>query len=186
MSKMTTKNLVLAAILTAIVIVLQFLGAFIKIGPFSISAVLVPIVIGAATCGVGIGAWLGLVFGVVVLLSGDASLFLAINVPGTIITVLAKGILCGLGAGLVFKALSKKNMYLAVILAAIACPVVNTGVFIVGCLLFFMETVTQWAGGTNVGQYMIVGLVGFNFLVEMAVNIVLSPIIVRLINIRNK
>ena len=50
--------MVLAAILTAIVIVLQFLGAFIKLGPFSVSAVLVPIVIGAATCGVGIGAWL--------------------------------------------------------------------------------------------------------------------------------
>lgn len=178
--------MVLAAILTAIVVVLQFLGAFIKIGPFSISAVLVPIVIGAATCGISVGAWLGFVFGVVVLLSGDAALFLAANVPGTIITVLAKGTLCGLGAGLVFKALSKKNMYLAVILAAIVCPVVNTGVFLIGCLLFFMETVTQWAGGTNVGQYMIAGLVGFNFLIEMAVNIVLSPIIVRLINIRNK
>ena len=186
MSKMTTKNMVLAAILTAIVIILQFLGAFIKIGPFSISAGLIPIVIGAATCGISVGAWLGFVFGVVVLLSGDAALFLAVNIPGTIITVLAKGILCGLGAGLVFKALSKKNMYLAVILAAIVCPVINTGVFLIGCFLFFMETVTQWAGGTNVGQYMIVGLVGFNFLIEMAVNIVLSPIVVRLINVRNK
>lgn len=178
--------MVLAAILTAIVIILQFLGAFIKIGPFSISAVLIPIVIGAATCGISVGAWLGFVFGVVVLLSGDAALFLAVNIPGTIITVLTKGILCGLGAGLVFKALSKKNMYLAVILAAIVCPVINTGVFLIGCLLFFMETVNQWAGGTNVGQYMIVGLVGFNFLIEMAVNIVLSPIVVRLINVRNK
>lgn len=186
MSKMSTKNMVLAAILTAIVVVLQFLGAFIKLGPFSISAVLVPIVIGAATCGVGVGAWLGFVFGIVVFLSGDAALFLAVNVPGTIITVLAKGTLCGLCAGLIYKVAAKVNRYLAVILAAIVCPLVNTGIFLAGCLLFFMETVTQWAGGTNVGQYMIVGLVGINFLVEMAVNIVLSPVIVRLLNIRNK
>ena len=90
MKTTSTKKMVLAAILTAIVIVLQFLGAFIKLGPFSVSAVLVPIVIGAATCGVGIGAWLGFVFGVVVLLSGDAALFLAVDVLGTILTVLAK------------------------------------------------------------------------------------------------
>lgn len=186
MSKTSTKNLVLAAILTAIVVVLQLLGAFIKLGPFSVSAVLVPIVIGAATCGAGVGAWLGFVFGIVVLLSGDAALFLAVNVPGTILTVLAKGILCGLGAGLVYKAASRINRYAAVVLAAVVCPCINTGVFLLGCLLFFMETITEWAGGGSVAQYMIVGLVGINFLVEMAVNIVLSPVIVRLLNVRNK
>ena len=48
---MSTKNLVMYAVLTAIVVVLQLLGAFIKFGPFSISLVLVPIVIGAALLG---------------------------------------------------------------------------------------------------------------------------------------
>lgn len=94
--KMSTQSLVLCAIMTALVIILQFMGAFIKLGTFSISLVLVPIVIGAAICGVGAGAWLGFVFGIVVLLSGDAAAFLAVSVPGTIITVLAKGTACGL------------------------------------------------------------------------------------------
>ena len=80
-NKMSTKNLVLGAILTALVILLQFMGSFIKLGPFSISLVLIPIVIGAATCGTGVGAWLGFVFGIVVLISGDAAAFLAVNVP---------------------------------------------------------------------------------------------------------
>ena len=75
-----TQRLVLGAILTALVIVMQLLGAFIRFGPFSISLVLVPIVIGAAMCGWKIGAWLGLVFGAVVLISGDAAAFLAIDV----------------------------------------------------------------------------------------------------------
>lgn len=184
MSRTSTKNLVLAAILTAIVIVLQMLGAAIKLGPFSISLVLVPIVIGAATCGIGIGAWLGFVFGAAVLLSGDAALFLAVNVPGTILTVMAKGTLCGLAAGAVYKSVCRFGKYAAVVLAAIVCPIVNTGVFLAGCLAFFMETIETWAGGTSVAQYMIVGLVGLNFLAEMAINIVLSPIVVRLINIR--
>ena len=129
MSKTSTKKMVLASILTAIVIVLQFLGSFIKLGPFSVSAVLVPIVIGAATCGVGIGAWLGLIFGLVVLISGDAAAFLVVNVPGTIITVLLKGALCGLFAGLTYKAIARFNKYVAVAAAATICPIVNTGIF---------------------------------------------------------
>jgi len=189
-TKASTKAMVLGAVLTALVVILQLLGAFIKFGPFSISLVLVPIVIGCATCGVGIGAWLGFVFGLMVLISGDAAAFLAINPIGTVITVLLKGTLCGLLAGIAYKALEKKNRYVAVAVAAIVCPLVNTGIFLLGCLVFFMETIREWAVGfgfgENVGQYMIFGLVGANFLVELAINIVLSPVIVRLINIREK
>ncbi len=185
-NKKSTEILVMGAILTALVIVLQLMGAFIRFGMFSISLVLIPIVIGAATCGPKVSAWLGGVFGVVVLLSGDAAAFLAIDVFGTIVTVLVKGIACGLAAGLVYKLLEKYNRYVAVVVAAIVCPVVNTGVFLLGCLVFFMETVTEWAGGSNVGAYMITGLVGFNFLFELGTNMVLSPVVVRLLNIRNK
>ncbi len=184
--KKSTETLVLGAILTALVIVLQLMGAFIRFGMFSISLVLIPIVIGAATCGPKVSAWLGGVFGVVVLLSGDAAAFLAIDVGGTIFTVLAKGVACGLAAGFVYKLLEKYNRYVAVVVAAVVCPVVNTGVFLLGCLVFFMDTVTEWAGGSNVGYYMITGLVGFNFLFELATNMILSPVVVRLLNIRNK
>lgn len=185
MSKMTTKNMVLAAILTALVWILQ---TYIRIpaGIFAINLVLVPIAIGAATCGAGIGAWLGLVSGIAVLASGDANAFLAVNVIGTIITVLLKGALCGLVAGVVYNSLKKVNHTLAVVLSAIVCPVVNTGVFVLGCFAFFMETITEWAGGANGIQFIFVGLIGLNFFIEVGVNLVLSPVIVRLINIRKK
>ena len=186
--KMSTQSLVLCAIMTALVILLQFMGAFIKLGAFSISLVLVPIVIGAALCGVGAGGWLGFVFGVVVLLSGDAAPFLAVSVPGTIITVLVKGTACGLLAGLTYKALERFGTFIAVVAAACVCPIVNTGVFLVGCLIFFMDTVAMWAEGAglgaDVGRYMIIGLVGANFLFELLFNIVLSPVIVRLLKIK--
>ena len=145
--KKQTENLVLGAILTAIVIVLQLLGGFIKFGPFSISLVLIPIVIGAAKCGVKIGTWLGFVFGAVVLLNGEATAFFAVNVFGTVLTVLLKGAACGFAAGITYKLLAKYNKYAAVLAAAVVCPLVNTGVFLLGCLLFFLDTIKAWGAG---------------------------------------
>lgn len=183
-----TKIIALTAILTALVVVLQFLGQFIRFGPFAISLVLIPIVIGAATCGPKVSTWLGLVFGVIVLVS-DAQAFIAIDVVGTIVTVLLKGVLAGLLSGIAYKLVSKKNIYLAVVVAAIVCPAVNTGVFLLGCWVFFMETINEWAlsfGFASAGEYMILGMVGANFLFELATNIILSPVVVRLLNIRKK
>ncbi|MGI6264379.1 MAG: ECF transporter S component [Acutalibacteraceae bacterium] len=180
----------MGAILTALVVVLQLLGSFIRFGPFSISLVLIPIVVGAAICGPWIGGWLGLVFGVTVLVSGDAALFLGVSIPGTIATVVLKGVLCGLAAGFVYRWLSRFNQYLAVIAAAIVCPIVNTGVFLLGCWLFFMPLIGEWAAGAGFGQdavgYMFLGLVGANFLFELGFNIILSPIVVRLLSIFKK
>ena len=184
--RISTRTLTGLALFTAIVVVLQFLGAFIRFGPFSISLVLIPIVVGAALYGPWAGAWLGFVFGMVVLLSGDAAAFLTVNPLGTVLTVLVKGAAAGLCAGLLYRALEKVNGWLAAIAAAIAAPVVNTGLFLVGCLLFFLPTVSEWAaamGFPSVGKYMIFGLVGANFLVELAVNLVLSPVIVRLVKL---
>ncbi len=181
--KMSTRTMVTGAVLTALVVILQYMGSFVKFGPFSISLVLIPIVIGTATCGRNVGAWLGLVFGIVVLASGDAGLFLTINAPGTILTVLLKGIACGYVAGLAYEASIKLfggNTYLGAIVSAIVCPLVNTGIFLIGCGLFFMDAITQWAGG-DVAHYIIFGLVGGNFLFELVINIIFSPIIVRIL-----
>ena len=189
-NKMSTKTLVLGAVLTALVVILQMMGASIKIGMFSISLVLIPIVIGAATCGAAIGAWLGFVFGIVVLLSGDAAPFMAITVPGTILIVLLKGTACGYLAGLTYKLLGKTNRTLAVIASAIVCPVVNTGIFLIGCFIFFVEFLTETAQamgfGDNVAKFILFGLVGFNFLIELGINVILSPIIVRILNIKKR
>lgn len=217
-----TKKIVGIGLFTAIVLVLQFLGGGIKFGMFSISLVLVPIVVGAAVYGWQAGGWLGFVFGVAVLLSGDAAAFLAVDVFGTILTVLVKGTAAGLCTGLVYKAMlalfnkysksrvqlmkkgyglgeccetaaydfiSRNNKYIAVLIAAIICPVVNTGVFLLGCKVFFLETIASWgaaAGFANVAGYMFLGLAGTNFLIELGTNLLLSPVIVRLISFAKK
>jgi len=187
-NKMSTQAIVLSAVMTALVVILQYFAAFLKPGPFSVTWALIPIVIGTATAGKYVGAWLGFVFGVMVLVMGDAAPFMAVNVPGTIITVLLKGTACGFVSGIVYELIYKKshNLVASVVSAAVVCPIVNTGVFLLGCFAFFMPTVTEWAGGENVGKYIIFVLVGVNFLVEFGINVILSPVIVRLLNIRNK
>lgn len=183
MNKEKTRKISAIGIFSAIVIVLQLMGSFIKFGPFSISLVLIPIVVGAALYGPAAGAWLGFVFSMVVLLSGDAAAFLAVNVFGTVLTVLVKGTMAGFVSGLVYKALSSRPL-LSALAAAICAPLCNTGIFLLGCFLFFMPTISGWAsalGFSSVGAYMLFGLVGGNFLFEVLSNIILSPVIVRVI-----
>lgn len=188
--KTNTKNMVGIALFTAIVVVLQFLGGGIKVGGlFSITVVLVPIVVGSAVYGWKAGAWLGFAFGIAVMLSGDAAAFWAVDPIATVAVVIIKGAVCGLVAGLIYKLVAKKNKVIAVFLAAITCPIVNSGIFLIGCWLFFLDTVAAWGaelGFANAAQYMFFGLTGINFLIELAVNIVLAPVIVRLIKIGEK
>lgn len=176
-------------VLTAVVIVVYLLTMGISVGPFNITFALIPIVVGAALYGWATGGWLGLVFGAMVLFTGGANAFLVINAPGTIITVLMKGIAAGLVPGLIYSALEKKNRWTATICAAAAAPIVNTGIFLLGCLAFFMGTINEWAAGAgieNAGVYMITAFVGVNFLVELGANMLLSSVIVRVLDVIKK
>lgn len=184
-----TKTMVGIGLFTAIVVVLQLLGGGIHFGIFSITLVLVPIVVGAAVYSWKAGAWLGLAFGITVLLTGDAAAFIAIDPLATVLVVLVKGTMCGLVAGLLYALLRRVNGVFAVVVAAVSCPVVNTGVFLIGCNLFFYEKISEWAamyGYADAASYMIFGLAGVNFLIELGVNIVLAPVIVRLIKMGSK
>ena len=179
-----TRKLVLLALLTAIVVVLQYLGAFIRFGTFSISLVLMPIVVGAALTGAISGGWLGLVFGFAVLISGDAAAFMAISPLAAVAVVLVKGALAGLAAGAVYKLLEKKSKTLAAIVAAAVCPIVNTGVFVLGSYIFFMPTITSWgeaAGFASGAAFLFIGMISVNFFVELGINIILTPVIIRLV-----
>lgn len=184
--KKNTKKLVALGLLTAIVIVLQFVSMWIRTATFSITLSLVPIVVGAALYGKWSGAWLGGVFGIAVMLTGDANFFLTINPAGTVITVLLKGILAGFAVGLIYELISKKSSKAATYVSGIFAPIVNTGIFIAGCYLFFFDFIKESAGNENTFKYIIVAFVGFNFLIELAVNLILSPVIVRIVQIGKK
>lgn len=169
------------SIFIAIIVVLTILCTFVRFGPFSITLALAPIIIGTALYGPGAGAILGGVFGFVVLLTGvfgwdggTVMYLMSLNALGCVLICIGKGAAAGWISGLVYRLIAKKNIHLGVVVAAIVCPIVNTGIFIIGMMLFYMSTLESWAGGQAVIYYAIFGLTGVNFLVELAVNLVLS------------
>ena len=176
------KRMVGIALLMALVLVMQFLGGVLTTASgFSISLVLIPIVLGAAVYGPSAGAILGGTFGVIVYMNcvsgadmGGAMVFQA-NPVLCLIVVMGKGILAGLAAGYVYKLLQGQNAYIAMLAAAIVCPVVNTGVFVACMLTFFKDVLSVWADGGDVITYVLTGLVLANFVPELIINVVFSP-----------
>lgn len=194
-----TKTLVGMAIFTAIVVVLQLIASFVKFGFFTPSLVLIPIVIGTAIYGIKAGAWLGFVFGVVVLIAcitgadGGGYLMWGVNPTVTALICVGKGVACGALAGLTYQLLHHKNQILATVAAAVVCPVVNTGLFCLGAVAVFKPLLLEWAAGwaaqngmeaVSLVTYVFLGLIGINFLVELLINVVLSPVVVRILKAR--
>lgn len=178
-------NVAILGLFTAIIIVLQLLSYTIKIGNFNLSLVLIPIVLAAVLYGPKYSAILGTVFGIVVTIASLAGLdgggFILFNANPWLTTLICigKGFFAGLFAGLAAAPLKSKNTYLAVLVAAIITPLTNTGLFVASMFLFFRNILAQWAGGSNVVTYAIVGLVGVNFIIEFSLNIILSPTVLR-------
>jgi len=182
MKKMNVGKMVGIALMMAMIIVLQYVGGLIpSVSGVSFSLVLIPIVLGAATYGVGAGAILGLTFAVITIINcvnhtdiGGAMVFDS-NPVLCVIVVIAKSVFCGMAAAVVYRAVSKKNSYLAMLCAAIVCPVVNTGIFVACLALFFNEVLGVWADGKNLLLYVLDTLLLLNFVPELLINVVFSP-----------
>lgn len=186
------------AILTALVVVLQLVGSFIKIGALPMSFVLVPIVIGACLLGVRAGAFLGFVFGLITVIAGVSGtdlfswLLWDANPVAFVAVCLLKATLAGACAGLVYKGLGKalggKYKLLQAILSSVTAPIVNTGLFCAGMLIFyfgslptmFPDAVAQYGDAV---KFIFIGCAGVNFIGEFLVNLVLSPAMVRIIDV---
>ena len=178
-------NVAVIGIFAAVVVVLLFISAFVKIGSFPLTLTLIPIVLGAVLYGPKAGSALGAVFGIVVVIC----CFTGIDVGGqilvqsnpvlTTVVCMAKGILAGLLPGLVFRAVGGKKPYLGTELSAIVAPIGNTGLFLICMMVFFKDVLVSWAGGSDVVYYVFTGLVGWNFVIEMVINIIAAPMLYR-------
>lgn len=193
MKNQKVQKMVGISLLMALVVVLQMLSGVIPaIGGFTISLVLIPIVIGAAVYGPSAGALLGATFGTVVFINcitgadvGGAMVLQASPVL-CFLVVMGKGVLAGLGAGVVYRLLMPKNPYIAIICAAIVCPVLNTGIFVVCMLTFFAEVLRSWAGDGGVTAYILTGLILANFVPELLINIVFGSAGMRILKVSHK
>ena len=193
MNNRKIKQMAGLGLLIALVVVLQSLGGMIPpIGGFSISLVLIPIVLGAALYGPIGGVILGGAFGVIVVINcitgadvGGQMVFQAGPVL-CIAVVMGKGILAGLASGLVYHILKNKAPFLGMVLAAAICPIVNTGVFVACMLTFFRDVLSAWAGGGDLMAYVLSGLMLCNFVPELIINLVFTPASNRILKIVTK
>lgn len=182
----SARNVSFLAVLLALVIALQAFGGSINIGAVQLNFTLIPIVLGAMMLGPIAGAILGFACGVVVFVQvvmGLVPFYTLIWTGSPVIaclTCIVKTTAAGYVAGLIYKLVAKKNKYLAVFLAAAAVPVVNTALFILGCVGMW-GTISTIAGGESMFGFILVSLVTFNFFVELGVNLVVSPALFRVI-----
>ena len=188
---LSAKRITGIAVLLALVIVLQAFGGTIAIGAVQLNFTLIPIVLGAILFGPYIGAFLGFACGVVVFIQvvmGMVPFYALIwsNDPVvTTLTCLVKTTVAGYVSGLLFNLLNKKNALVAVFVASGVVPVVNTLLFIVGCL-GMTDSVYVAAGDENVLKFILVGLVTFNFFIEFAINLIVAPALHQVIGIVDK
>ena len=193
--------LVQLAMLAALVVVLQLVSALIPpiAGMVSITLTLVPVVVGAILLGKKGGAILGFTFGAIVLvncitgLDPGGSILWNTNPLFTAIICFVKGIAAGFIPALLYELVHGKKeqtpngrKYVAALIAALSAPIVNTGLFVLGMFTLFNGTLQIWANGAHVIIYVLTGLAGINFVVEFIINIILTPAIVRIVDIVRK
>ena len=77
-----------------------------------------------------------------------------------------------------FRLLRHRNRVAATFTAALVTPVVNTGIFVLGCLLIsgtLNGYIQAHGDGESVIYFLLIGCAGFNFLFEAALNLILAP-----------
>ena len=176
--KFDTKTIVVTGLLLALEIVLQTIGNYLQIGPANINLSLVPVVLAAVLCGPISGGILGFFNGLMALLSPSTlAVFMPISPLATVLVCLLKCTLAGVAAGFLFDLIVGKSRLVALIASSVAVPVINTGLFALGSLLFFQDFLNSGVGETfpNAGAFLIFGVIGFNFLIEIATTAIISP-----------
>ena len=176
------------AILGALVIVLQVIGNYVTLGPISINLALIPIAIGAIMFGPLAGALLGLVDGILCIVAPSTLIYFMPFAPfWTVVTCLVKTSAAGLLAGLVYKLISKKNGTVAIIVSSLLIPLINTGLFALASFTVISKAIANLnSANMNAMRFVFLFVIGWNFIFEFGVTTLLSPTIVKVINILRK
>ena len=192
----TAKNVALLGILIALVIVLQLFASAIPMFGVTLNFSLIPIALAGILVGWVGGAIVGFSCGVVVfitmaVLGQEPSTAYLFQTNPFILTVMCIGktTLAGIVSGLLYRLVSKHNTSVAVAVGSIAIPIVNTGIYMLGIVLM-KESAATFMGLSSSGAGLVFGvvfgLIWLNFILEMIINTIFTPIIYRVIKVLNK
>ena len=189
----SAKNVALLGVLVALVIVLQLFASAIPMFGVTINLSLIPIALAGILLGWVGGAIVGLTCGTVVfitmaVLGGEPSTAAFFQAEPVILTLMCIGktTLAGVASGLVFKAIKNKNLYLASTISSIIIPIVNTGVYMLGIVLM-KDAVSAFLGldtnSAGVVFGVVFAMIWLNFVLEIVITTIFSPVIHRVIKI---
>ncbi|MCD8363248.1 MAG: ECF transporter S component [Lachnospiraceae bacterium] len=177
------------ALMIAIIFIMAFtpLG-YLKTPGLSITFLTVPVAVGAIILGPKAGAICGLAFGITSLiqcfgLSAFGTMLLSINPIGTAFTCIVPRVLEGWLCGLIFKALRKFMKNPAYFIASLACPLLNTLLYMSSLVFFFYNTdyiqgFVSTLGVTNPFAF-VVAFVGAQGLIEAVVCFAIAGVVSR-------
>ncbi len=177
------------ALMIAIIFIMAFtpLG-YLKTPGLSITFLTVPVAVGAIILGPKAGAICGLAFGITSLiqcfgLSAFGTMLLSINPLGTAFTCIVPRVLEGWLCSLIFKALRKFMKNPAYFIASLACPLLNTLLYMSSLVFFFYNTdyiqsFVSTLGVTNPLAF-VVAFVGAQGLIEAVVCFAIAGVVSR-------
>lgn len=184
MTTTKTKQLTILALMTAVLIIFAFtpIGS-IPIGPLVISLNVIPMAICAIALGPVGGAIAGAIFGLLSFLqcfgigvpSGMGAILVGINPILAFIQRFVPRLLDGFLLGYIFRALHKRNTYMACAVTGFFSAFLNTLFFMTALVVLFGNTsyMQELMGGKNVLVF-ICTFVGVNAVVEMLASTIIS------------
>ena len=179
-----TKAIVITGLLLALEIVLQTIGNYLQFGAANINLSLIPVVLAAVLCGPISGGILGFFNGIMALLSPSTiAFFMPVSPFGTALVCLLKCTLAGVIAGFVFdvfRKIGKNHLSTNIVgyfVASAIVPVVNTGLFAAGALIFFQQRLVERITEKMPDMYsvLIFGFIGINFIIEFFTTLLVTP-----------
>ncbi len=195
----SAKNIAYFGVLTALEVVLLFFGSAVPVGSggASLNFSLLPIVIGAILLGPFAGGILGLISGIVISimvvtgLQGPVFLYLFQAQPFMIILIcLLKTTAAGVVSGWLHRLIKRKNGTVAGFVSALSAPIVNTALFILGCLCIsgaVEDSALEFGlGYGSAFSIIILVFVTYNFFIEFAINLVFAPALCTIVRVMEK
>lgn len=191
----TAKNIAYLAVLLALVVVLQLFASAIPMFGVTLNFSLIPIVLAGIFFGVIGGGFMGFASGLITFIStavlggepSTAFLFQANPVVLTIICI-GKTTVAGAVAGLIYRPIAKKNSIIAAYTSSLVMPVLNTGIYMLG-MVIMKNDVASYLGveaAANVVFVTVFSVIWLNFVLEIAVSILFSPVVHRVVLITEK
>lgn len=189
----TAKNVALLGILIALVIVLQLFASAIPMFGVTLNFSLIPIALAGILVGWIGGAIVGFSCGLVVfitmaVLGQEPSTAFLFQTNPAILTIMCIGktTIAGVVSGLLFKLISKRNSAVAVGVSSLVIPIVNTGIYMIGITLM-KSSVAEFMGLTSSSAGLVFsvvfGLIWLNFVLEMAITAIFTPVINKVIKV---